>query len=79
MLKGIFLEDKHTLKYLNFWRGKQMTKMTNMIEMFKDDLNNDEGMFLSYIDKMLQVKFKFILLAGIPFLLYLLISAQTLG
>ncbi|WP_428908407.1 hypothetical protein [Niallia sp. Krafla_26] len=56
-----------------------MTKMTNMIEMFKDDLNNDEGMFLSYIDKMLQVKFKFILLAGIPFLLYLLISAQTLG
>ena len=45
-----------------------MTKVANIIEFIKNDVNKEESMILSIFQKMLQINFKLILLFGIPFI-----------
>ena len=56
-----------------------MTKIKKMIETLIKDVNEEEIMILSYFDKMLQINYKFILLLGIPYLLYLVIQPNHWG
>jgi hypothetical protein len=56
-----------------------MTKVANIIEFIKSDVNKEESMILSIFQKMLQMNFKLILFFGIPLLIYVVMKGQTLG
>ena len=56
-----------------------MTKVANIIEILKNDVNKEESMILSIFQKMLQINFKLILLFGIPLLIYVVMKGQVLG
>lgn len=56
-----------------------MTKVANIIEFIKNDVNKEESMILSIFQKMLQINFKLILLFGIPLLIYVVMKGQALG
>lgn len=56
-----------------------MTKVANIIEFIKSDVNKEESMILSIFQKMLQMNFKLILLFGIPLLIYVVMKGQALG
>jgi hypothetical protein len=56
-----------------------MTKVANIIEIFKNDVNKEESMILSILHNMLQINFQLILLFGIPFLIYVVMKSLALG
>ena len=56
-----------------------MTKVANIIEILKNDVNKEESMILSTFNKLLKINFKLILLFGIPFILYVVMKSQALG
>ena len=56
-----------------------MTKVANIIEIFKNDVNKEESMILSIFHNMLQINFQLILLFGIPFLIYVVMKSLALG
>ncbi|MFO1444752.1 hypothetical protein KDN24_16400 [Bacillus sp. Bva_UNVM-123] len=49
-----------------------MNSISRLAAAFKEDVNNEESMFVQYIYKMLNNMFKLIILFGIPFVIYLL-------
>ena len=72
--------DKHIVGITNdFWGKIVMTKVANIIEFIKIDVNKEESMILSIFQKMLQMNFKLILLFGIPLLIYVVMKSQALG
>ena len=69
----------HIVGITNDVEGKMMTKVANIIEIFKNDVNKEDSMILSIFHNMLQINFQLILLFGIPFLIYVVMKSLALG
>jgi hypothetical protein len=69
----------HIVGITNDVEGKMMTKVANIIENIKNDVNKEDSIILSLFHKVLQINFKFILLLGIPFLIFMVMKSQALG
>ena len=54
--------------------GKRMTKIKQIIEWVRDDVNEDESMVWSIFNKALHIHFSWLIFLGLPFLLYVLFS-----
>jgi hypothetical protein len=52
--------------------GFEMKTVVQIIEMIKNDVNQEESMTLSLFHAMLDNAFKVLLLFGVPFLLYVI-------
>jgi hypothetical protein len=56
-----------------------MTKITQIIEMVREDVNEEESILFSFFNKLLTVHFMGLMLIGLPFLIYVLISFEKLN
>lgn len=46
----------------------------NLFEKIKNDVNQDDGVIISFFGQFTEMIFKILLLAGVPFLIYLFIQ-----
>ncbi|WP_377802127.1 hypothetical protein [Bacillus benzoevorans] len=53
-------------------------KLKQMIEWFIEDVNDEKGFTLTFVSQLLQNHFRMIIIAGIPFLFYILFLAGGL-
>jgi len=55
-----------------------MERLGNLAEMFVEDVNKEDSAVLDLFDNMLNILFKLICAAGIPFLLYVMLQFANL-
>lgn len=53
-------------------------KFKQKIEWIIEDVNDEKGFTLTFVSQLLQNHFRMIILAGIPFLFYILLQAGEL-
>lgn len=56
-----------------------MTKIAQMIENIREDVNEENSVTLSLFNSMLQISFIILMSLGLPFLIYVLMLADKLN
>lgn len=56
-----------------------MTKIAQMIENIREDVNEEHGVILTLFNNILQISFRILMFLGIPFLIYVLLLADKLS
>lgn len=55
-----------------------MERLGSLAEVFVEDVNKDDSIVLGFFDAVLDILFKTLLMAGVPFLLYVVIQFKGL-
>jgi|tagenome__1003787_1003787.scaffolds.fasta_scaffold12849467_1 hypothetical protein len=56
-----------------------MTKITQMIETIREDVNEENSVTLNLFNNILQMSFRLLIFLGVPFLIYVWMLADQLN